>query len=227
METKETNSWQDEAALSRFQTIQPLTDPALDQDKKILLRKKISGQTGISEKTLRRYEAAFASGGFAGLKPKDRTKQVSKQLPGNFQELLNEAIQLKREVPGRSVSQIIYILEGEGRALPDTLKRSTLQRYLFNAGFGVKQMRKLNEGLRSSSAKRFCKPHRMMLLQADIKYGPYLPIGKNGKKIRTYLTSILDDHSRFVLVSTFYDNQEKAIVEDTFHRKRSMFQRVT
>jgi len=55
-----------------------------------------------------------------------------------------------------------------------------------------------------------------MLLQADIKYGPMLPIGKNGKKVQTYLTSILDDHSRFVLASAFYDNQEAAIVEDTF-----------
>ena len=31
---------------------------------------------------------------------------------------------------------------------------------------------------RGSSSKRFCKPHRMMLVQGDIKYGPKLPIGK-------------------------------------------------
>ena len=58
----------------------------------------------------------------------------------------------------------------------------------------------------------------MMLVQADIKYGPKLPIGPNGKMVQTYLSSMIDDHSRFILESTFYDNQEKAVVEDTFRK---------
>jgi hypothetical protein len=57
----------------------------------------------------------------------------------------------------------------------------------------------------------------MMLIQGDIKYGPKLPIGKNGAKVQTYLSSAIDDHSRFLLASRFYDNQEEAIIEDTFH----------
>lgn len=54
---------------------------------------------------------------------------------------------------------------------------------------------------RESSSKRFCKPHRMMLIQGDIKYGPKLPIGKNGAKVQTYLSSAIDDHSRYILSS--------------------------
>ena len=215
MANQEFTAWQDEKALARFQLISPLFDSAFDPARKIQLRKDLAAQTGLSEKTLRRYEAAYREGGFTGLKPQDRTKHRSQALPRNFDELLAEAIQLKREVPTRSVHQIIFILENEGRAAPGILKRSTLQRYLYEAGFGQKQMRKSVEGLKSSS-KRFCKPHRMMLLQADIKYGPFLPIGKGGKKVQTYLTSILDDHSRYVLASEFYDNQEAAIVENTF-----------
>ena len=217
MESKDITTWQDEAALERYQMIAPLLDPGLDRDKKIQLRKELAGQHDISEKTLRRYEEAYAEGGFTGLRPADRTKHYMQALPENFEELLAEAIQLKREVPSRSVHQLIYILEGEGLAAPGVLKRSTLQRHLYNAGFGRKQMRKYMEG-RKSSSKRFCKPHRMMLLQADIKYGPRLPIGKKGKMVQTYLSSIIDDHSRYILASTFYDNQEKTIVEDTFRR---------
>ena len=71
---------------------------------------------------------------------------------------------------------------------------------------------------RKSSFKRFYKPHRMMLIQGDLKYGPYLPIGKNGKMIRTYLSSAIDDHSRYILSSEFYDNQEEAVVSDTFRK---------
>lgn len=57
-----------------------------------------------------------------------------------------------------------------------------------------------------------------MLVQGDIKYGPCLPIGKNGVKVRTYLSSALDDHSRYLIHSKFYDNQEESIVEDTFRK---------
>ena len=71
---------------------------------------------------------------------------------------------------------------------------------------------------RQSSSKRFCKPHRMMLLQGDIKYGIKLPVGKDGAMVQTYLSSAIDDHSRYVIQSQFYDNQEESIVEDTFRK---------
>ena len=58
----------------------------------------------------------------------------------------------------------------------------------------------------------------MMLIQGDIKYGPRLPIGKNGAMVQTYLSSAIDDHSRMILFSRFYDNQEESIVEDTFRK---------
>ena len=141
----------------------------------------------------------------------------SPKLPENFDELLEQAIQLKREVPKRSVRQIIYILELEGRVAPGVLKRSTMERYLYKAGFGVRQMQMYNDA-RKSSSKRFCKPHRMMLIQCDIKYGIRLPIGKNGAMVQTYLSSAIDDHSRYVIQSEFYDNQEKGIVEDTLRK---------
>lgn len=216
METKEVTTWRDEAALERFRMITPLLDSGLDRDKKITLRKRIAFENNLSEKTIRRYEAGFLNQGFEGLKPAARSGNHSR-LPDNFDELMQEAIQLKREVPTRSVHQIIFILEAEGKAQPGVLKRSTVQDHLYAAGFGRKQMKKYNEGQRASS-KRFCKPHRMMLVQADIKVGPKLPVGPDGKMVQTYLSSIIDDHSRYILASEFYDNQEKWIVEDSFRK---------
>lgn len=215
METKETRDWREDVALERYQLIAPLLDQTLDDARRIQLRRDTAEQHGISDKTLKRYLDSYQDKGFSGLRPAKRPGCTSK-LPENYQEILDEAIQLKREVPTRSVRQIIFILEGEGKVAPGVLKRSTLQEHLYKAGFGQKQMRKYNEG-RKSSSKRFCKPHRMMLVQADIKYGLYLPVGKGGRKVRTYLSTIIDDHSRFILDSKWYDNQEKEIVEDTFH----------
>lgn len=207
--------WQEEVALNRFQMIAPLCDEIMDQAKRVKLRKDIAKANRLSYKTVKRYEDAYRNRGFEGLKPQDRSPRNQDKLPENFDKILQEAIQLRREVPSRSVEKIITILELEGRVSPGTLKRSTLQRHLFEAGFGATHLKVYREAQESSS-KRFCKPHRMMLLQGDLKYGPKLPIGKNGAYVQTYLSTAIDDHSRMVLSSKFYDNQEELIVEDTF-----------
>ncbi len=210
-------NWQEEQALYRYQMIAPLLDGSLDDAKRIQLRKAAAEQYKISTRSLYRYEAAYKENGFSGLKPMGREQRRSQRLPDNFEELPAQAIQLKREVPKRSVNQIIFILELEGRVQPGVLKRSTLEKHLYKAGFGVKQMQMVKDA-RKSSSKRFCKAHRMELLQADIKYGIKLPIGKNGALKMTYLSSVIDDHSRYVLHSRFYDSQEETIVEDTLHK---------
>lgn len=217
MQSKEIQSWQDQSALERYGLIAPLLDDALDTAAKTKLRGEISEKSGLSTRTIYRYEKSFQGDGFQGLKPQARASCYSKRLPENFNGLLEQAIQLKKEVPKRSVNQIIWILELEGRVAPGVLKRSTLERHLYEAGYGVKQMQMYNDA-RASSSKRFCKPHRMMLVQGDIKYGCRLPIGKNGAMVQTYLSSALDDHSRMILASEFYDNQEELIVEDTFRK---------
>lgn len=207
---------QETEALRRYRLIAPLLQEDMDPAQKIKLRGDIAQRECISVRTLYRYEEAYQHQGFSGLKPASRKNTFSSRLPENYEHLLQEAIQLKREVPQRSVRQIIRILELEGRVAPGKLKRSTLERHLYNAGFGVKQMQMYNDA-RKSSGKRFCKPNRMMLIQADIKYGPMLPIGPGGKKIQTYLSSAMDDHSRMILSSRFYDRQDGTIVQDTFH----------
>ena len=126
MKTNETIKWQEEQALQRYQLITPLLDESLDNAKRIQLRENIAEHNGLSPRTLYRYEAAYRNGGFPGLKPQNRETKRSSKLPENFDELLEQAIQLKREVPKRSVRQIIYILELEGRVAPGVLKRSTM-----------------------------------------------------------------------------------------------------
>lgn len=224
-EAKQTvKKWQEDEALRRFQLISPLLEEGLDDAKKLQLREQVAKKSGVTTRTLYRYEKAWRENGFQGLKPQTREKRRRQDLPGNFEELLQQAILLRREVPKRSVAQIIAILELEHRVAPGVLKRSTLERHLYQAGYGRRHLEMYCEA-RESSSKRFCKPHRMMLVQADIKYGVKLPIGKNGAFVQTYLSSAIDDHSRYLLSSMFYDNQEEMIVEDTFHRAIDRFGR--
>ena len=218
MENKEVTDWRESIALSRFQIIQPLLDQTLDKAKRIQIRRKIAEDNDISEKTVKRWEDAFFQSGFSGLKPAEKTGGQLSKLPDNFPELLQEAIQLKREVTTRSVNQIIFILEGEGKAEPGVLKRSTLQRYLFNAGLGERQLKMYSQDEQSSMTKRFCKPHRMMLTQADIKYGVGVLTTVDGEKKTVYLSSLIDDHSRYILWSEWYESQDEYCVEDVFRK---------
>ena len=211
------NRNRDEAALKKYTLISPLLDETLDRTAALELRKKVAQQNGLSERTIRRYVNAWHSKGFEGLRPEERVRYRKDSMPDNYEEILEEAIQLRREVPRRSVEQIILILEMEGKVAPGILKRPTLQRHMYQAGFGSVHM-DIYRDARKSSSKRFCKPHRMMLVQGDIKYGPKLPLGKNGALVQTYLSSAIDDHSRLLLASEFYDNQEETIVEDTFRK---------
>ena len=168
---QESTNWQDAAALDRFQMISPLLDPDMDNAKRIQLRRDIASGHDLSERTIYRYEKGYRENAFAGLRPMNRQMRRSQRLPENWDEIIGEAILLKREVPKRSARQIIKILEIEGWAAPGVVKESTLRRYLFKAGLGVKQMRRFTE-TRETSSRRFCRPHRMELLQADVKYRP-------------------------------------------------------
>ncbi len=40
----------------------------------------------------------------------------------------------------------------------------------------------------------------------------------DGELLKTYLSSLIDDHSRYIVQSEFYGNQRQEIVEDTFHK---------
>ena len=216
MESKEIRKWRNDEALNRYTIIAPLLDPDIDNARRCQLREQIAEKEGMSKRTIYRYESSYRKTGFDGLVPMNREKRRSQKLPENWEEIVGEAIQLRREVPKRSVRQIITILETEGWAPPGVIRPSTLQRYLYQAGLGVRHMKRYTEG-RKTSSRRFCRAHRLELLQGDIKYGPEIRT-KDGKLIKTYLSSLIDDHSRLIVQAEFYDNQRAEIVEDTFHK---------
>jgi len=216
MESKEVKSWQDKEALDRYRMIAPLLEPDIDDAKRCKLREEIAEREGKAVRTIYRYEKSYREEQFEGLKPKTRSKRRSQKLPENWEEIVKEAIQLRKEVPRRSVRQLIVILESEEYAPPGVIKASTLQRYLQNAGMSKKHLRRYAEDKKPSS-KKFCKDHRLELYQGDIKYGPVIR-DKAGNKVQTYLSSVIDDHSRLIIHSEWFDNQRKEVVEDTVHK---------
>lgn len=204
----------EDIAVQRFQLIAPLLADGLDTGKAKELKKQISKTSGLSERTIRRYLSQYRKEGFPGLKPKGKVSESKRG--GIPPHLLEQAILLRKEVPSRSVSQIIQILEWEGKAEPGQLKRSTLQEKLTEKGYSSRHMRMYTQS--GVAARRFQKRHRNQLWQSDIKFGPYLPIGPNGTKKQVYLVVIIDDATRFVLHGAFYPTLDSRIIEDAFRQ---------
>jgi transposase InsO family protein len=202
----------EQTASEKFQIIAPLLDDSLDRGKFITLKKDIASKYGLSERSVGRYYAAYKQSGFDGLKPSPRQRTESK-LPDNYAEIVAAAIGLRKESAHRSVKDIITILEMENLVPAGALSRSTLQRHLQEAGFGAKQYKKYTT--QGAAARRFQKQHRCIMWQGDIKFGPHLPIGPNGKMTQIYLVAWIDDFSRFIMSAKFYDNQRVEVIEDS------------
>lgn len=199
-------------ATNRVQMLAPLLAGNLDPAKARQLRAQICRETGISDRTLRRYLERYRNEGFLGLQPKGRQREAT-AIPG---AILEQAILLRREVPSRSVSQLIQIMEWEGLIAKGQLKRSTLQEKLTEKGYSTRQMRVYAET--GVATRRWQQPHRNRLWQSDIKYGPHLPIGPKGKLQQVYLVTFLDDATRLIVHGEFYPVMDQAVVEDCFRR---------
>ena len=209
----------EEIAAQRVQVLAPLFQEGLDAAQQRQLRQQIMQQTGLSERTLRRYLAQYRAEGYQGLVPKARKSQpAAATIP---EEVLQQAILLRREVPGRSVSTIIDILEMEQLALPGQIKRTTLQERLAENGYSARHMKMYQSS--GTAARRFQRRNRNSLWHADIKYGPFLPIGRNDELKQVYLVAFLDDATRYILHAEFYPTLDSVIVQKCFRQAVSKF----
>ena len=204
----------EEVASRRVQLLSPLLADGLDPAKAKEIKQQICEQTGFSERTLRRYLSNYKAQGFSGLKPKSKEQNgLNEAIPIG---VINEAITLRREVPGRSVSQIIQIMEWEGIITAGQIARSTLQEKLAQRGYSTRHMKMYAGG--GIAARRFQQSFRNKMWHSDIKFGPYLPIGPNGTLKQVYLVTFFDDATRFVIHGEFYPSLDQIIVEDCFRQ---------
>lgn len=201
-------------AAERMQLLSPLLAAGVDPAKAAQLKAQICAQTGLSERTVRRYLNQYRTEGFSGLKPKGKGRpQAEEAIPAH---ILEQAILLRREVSRRSVAQIIQILEWEGLAQPGQIKRSTLQDKLQEHGYSARHMQLYAAS--GVAARRFQQKYRNRLWHSDIMYSIYLPIGPGGQKKQVYLVSFLDDATRFILHAEFFPTLDQVIVEDCFRQ---------
>lgn len=157
--------------------------------------------------TLKRKLRIYRQQSFEGLFRKKRSDQG--QIRAVNQEVLDKAIELKKDQPYRSDQVINQFLQEEyGLTIPKT----TLYRYLQKAGATRTKLGISKEKVR----KRWSCDHTHDLWVGDFEEGPY--VLDKGEVVPTYLSLFIDCHSRYVVEARYYLRQSLDILIDSLLR---------
>ena len=219
-------------ALHRFRVIAPLLETGLSRQDLATRRAEILATEfrlpdaplprRISRRTLERWLQRYAARGFKGLTPQSRSDRGL--CLAIDPQILRRAVELKDEVPERTLDRLLCLLAREVEAQPgtaaassDRVARSTLHRHLQRLG----KTRRLTTAP-SRTFHRFEAKVPNELWMTDVKYGPYLPGEQEGTYRRAYLIAFLDDHSRAAW-GAYYIAEDLPSLLDCF--KRAMLRR--
>jgi transposase InsO family protein len=154
--------------------------------------------------TLKRKLKLYKKESFEGLFRKKRSDQG--KIRSVKQQIMDKAIELKKDQPYRSEQIINQFLEQEyGKTIP----KSTLYRHLHKAG-----ATRIKLGISSEKVrKRWSCDHTHDLWVGDFEEGPY--VLDQGQVVPTYLSLFIDCHSRYVVEGRYYLRQSLDILIDS------------
>ena len=178
-----------DVALFRYSLVRELTDPALSKTERGLLIRALAdrdhvGPDGkrvrVSRASLDRWRGAWRNGGFDALVPSRKRSTVPLTSP----EVLDLALRLKREAPGRTGAQVRAILVADRGWSPS---ERTIQRLFAREGLNVRP-----DGATPAPYGRFEAEAPNDRWTGDALHGPHI----DGRK--AYLFAFIDDHSRAI-----------------------------
>lgn len=179
----------------------------------------VRGPTHISERTLRRWLAAYRQGGWNGLKDCLREKKGSKVIT---EALLDAVEALIHENVLRSTKSIIEIDLPEDPRFKELAARvavSTLNRHL--QARGVCRLVHPDKTAQPPF-KPFEAPYPNALWHSDVHYGPDA-LDDDGQVFQTYIVSWLDDQSRVCCHCQAYKRQDFNALMDAFRKALGKF----
>ncbi len=194
----------------RYGVIAPLVCRRMDDAQRREERRRILqtsfttpiGEHGpVSERSLRRWLSRYNLYGMDGL------MRMESQLAGKCdaipEDLLNAAVELRRELRSRSIRGILSVLRAQGFDV-SKISASTLNFHLNRLG-ATKEKYASEKG----SFQAFQKDHANDLWQVDCSGGLYLPDPVNkGQHKEVHLISMIDDATRVVTNAQFYFDEQ-------------------
>lgn len=177
--------------------------------KKASTAKKISSESfydpvaekyiSFSIRHIYRIYKRYESGNFDSLKRKPNKNKG--QHPKFSNELINNIIALKKELPTRSAEKIIILLELAGIIQKGFIHQRTVNRILYQYGY--------TREILSQSSRVYIKHEKEHINQmwiSDVMEGFYLDFDATTKK-KCYLIAFQDDCSRVITHGEFYFDQ--------------------
>ena len=202
----------------RYGVIAPLVVQPLARGEQARMLRELAGRTynipfskstRVGKRALERWLSWYRKGGLEALKPKERADSGSSRAVPD--KVLERAKALRKEMPERSVPQIITVLELAGEVEKGQLKQSTLRRQLGPAERAASS--------RPRPRRRFEAPCRNHTWQGDCHHTLYLPDPEaKGKNRQAYLLAFIDDYSRYVTHGEYYFEERRPKLEDAFKK---------
>lgn len=206
---KFTRAERDEAKKrKRAKIIGPLMPLAEDTKENIRKRRKlfrvIAQESGYSVKTIKTWFYRYKKEDLAGLVPKYPVVRLNGSLPQKHPEAFERACFI-RETEQASVKDIIHTIESELLVQKGEVAPSTLQRHFQKKGLAMRTLKHASSGHSGALEDgefylRYQSKGPFAILLADITYGPGggKVIDEDGNPVRPYVSSFMDDYSRFV-----------------------------
>src|SRR5713101_371211 len=202
----------EDLALFRFRVIGEVTNPRLTPAERGRLVRELANQAHqhpdgsewtYSRVTLDRWIRAYREHGLDGLRPPLRADLgIVRRHP----ELLEEACQLRLELPGRSAAQIASILKARhGIYVPERTIRQHLRRRGLHRAAVTGQPRAFGR----YEAER---PNERWI--GDVLVGPFVPYPRVAGSKRAFLFVLVDDYSRMLIHGRWVPDQNTRAGQD-------------
>lgn len=166
----------------------------------------------VSERELWRWLKAWRQEGLSALVPKTRTDKG--QLRAISEQVLQQAIKLRKEKHSRSTKTIIDILERTKVVKKGEIKRSTLDRHFEHLGLSRRQLHRLGKKV----FRQIKTQAPLELVIADFHHGPYVRVGTDDQARRALLLAFIDHFSRYILDGRYYLHEDFAALRFGFRR---------
>jgi transposase InsO family protein len=195
-----------EMAYFRFSLIAPViqgtfTDPTKTAYYRRITENSFTLPNGkemyYNPKTLEKWEEYYRKKGMDGLMPKQRSDSGQTRVLNDV--TIKEIYRLKEKFPRINATLIYSKLIEDGFVNQNEVSLSSVQRFIKHND--LKSATNPNQ----KDRKAFEEEYPCGMFQADTSYTCY--ITENGKQRRTYLIQIVDDHSRLIVGSRFFYNE--------------------
>lgn len=164
----------------------------------------------LSARTIENWFYAFKAGGIAALEPLPRADKNTTTAVSS--ELVDLIVRAKMAKPKRSAPQILRILTRARKLPPGGLSKSTVLRILRRAGISTARPRVHDD----KDRRAFLHEHAGDLWFGDAMHGPRVVEG--GKRRKTYLLSMIDAATRYIVGSQFHLSESAVDHEAVFEQ---------